>query len=138
MSACSFRCRCSAVRGGGQPARRRDARWAALFRRSPVADRSRDLRWTLDCLLFSIETRARRGYSPSRLAAKLERDARLADIGCGHGAPLILLARAYPASTFVGVDHHVPSDEAARGAAAQAGVSDRLTFEVADADAGKR
>ncbi|WP_222851567.1 class I SAM-dependent methyltransferase [Phytoactinopolyspora mesophila] len=62
----------------------------------------------------------------------------MADIGCGHGAPLILLARAYPASTFVGVDHHVPSDEAARGAAAQAGVSDRLTFEVADADAGKR
>lgn len=65
---------------------------------------------------------------------KLTSGGRVADIGCGHGVPLILLAKAYPASTFVGFDYHAGSIETARQEAAEAGVSDRVRFEVAGAD----
>ena len=68
------------------------------------------------------------------MADKLTSGARVADIGCGLGAPLFLLAEAYPASTFVGFDYHAGSIEGAREAAAEAGVSDRVTFEVAGAE----
>lgn len=64
----------------------------------------------------------------------LRTGARVADIGSGCGGTTILLAQAYPASTFSGFDHHPESVEAARRAAAEAGVSDRVTFEVALAD----
>lgn len=64
---------------------------------------------------------------------KLESGARVADVGCGHGASTILMAEAYPKSTFVGIDYHEGSIEAARERAAEAGVSDRVSFEVADA-----
>jgi SAM-dependent methyltransferase len=60
--------------------------------------------------------------------------AQVADIGCGHGVPLILLAQAYPASTFVGFDAHAGSIEAARAEARVAGVADRVRFEVATCD----
>jgi len=59
----------------------------------------------------------------------------VADIGCGHGASTILMAQAYPESTFVGSDYHEGSIEAARRAAERAHVSDRVTFEVAGAKA---
>jgi SAM-dependent methyltransferase len=65
--------------------------------------------------------------------ARLEAGARVADVGCGHGASTIIMALAFPASTFVGSDYHEPSIEAARRAAERAGVADRVTFEVADA-----
>jgi SAM-dependent methyltransferase len=65
--------------------------------------------------------------------AKLAGGARVADVGCGHGASTILMATALPRSTFVGFDYHRPSIEQARKAAADAGVSDRCTFEVAAA-----
>ena len=58
---------------------------------------------------------------------------RVADVGCGHGASLILMAEAYPESTFVGIDYHEPSIEAARERAEDAGVADRVDFEVATA-----
>ncbi|WP_321965259.1 class I SAM-dependent methyltransferase [Paraburkholderia sp. J7] len=61
------------------------------------------------------------------------RTARVADVGCGHGASTILMALAYPNSTFVGFDYHEPSIQRAREAAHEAGVSDRVTFEVATA-----
>ena len=64
---------------------------------------------------------------------KLEAGARVADIGCGHGASTILMAQAYPRSTFIGSDNHEGSIQAAREAAARAGVADRVTFEVATA-----
>jgi SAM-dependent methyltransferase len=64
---------------------------------------------------------------------KLRRGARVADVGCGHGASTIILAKEYPNSTFIGFDYHQPSIEAARKAAADAGVADRVTFEVAAA-----
>jgi len=65
--------------------------------------------------------------------ARLEQGIRVADIGCGHGASTIHLAQAYPNSTFVGYDPHAASIEAARKNAADAGVADRATFEVATA-----
>ncbi len=65
--------------------------------------------------------------------AKLEAGALVADVGCGHGASTILLAQAFPESRFVGFDYHEPSVAHARGAASEAGVADRTTFEVAPA-----
>ena len=62
---------------------------------------------------------------------KLRRGARVADIGCGHGASTILLAQAYPESTFIGFDYHEPSISWARKAASRAGVAERVHFEVA-------
>jgi 2-polyprenyl-3-methyl-5-hydroxy-6-metoxy-1,4-benzoquinol methylase len=64
---------------------------------------------------------------------KLKTGARVADVGCGHGASTILMAKAFPNSTFRGFDYHGPSIEYARKAASEAGVSDRATFEVAKA-----
>ncbi len=65
---------------------------------------------------------------------KLYAGARIADVGCGHGASTILMAETYPASTFVGFDYHDGSIAAARERAAAAGVGERVTFEVAPAD----
>jgi SAM-dependent methyltransferase len=65
--------------------------------------------------------------------AKLEAGADVADVGCGHGASTIILAKAYPNSRFTGFDYHGPSIERARKLAAEEGVADRVTFEVADA-----
>ena len=65
--------------------------------------------------------------------ARLKAGARVADVGCGHGASTIIMAQAYPASSFVGFDYHEPSIVHARAAARDAGVSDRVSFEVASA-----
>jgi SAM-dependent methyltransferase len=65
--------------------------------------------------------------------AKLKAGAKVADIGCGHGASTILMAQAYPKSRFFGFDYHPASIEAARKRAEAAGVADRITFEVAPA-----
>ncbi|MGZ5649922.1 MAG: class I SAM-dependent methyltransferase [Usitatibacter sp.] len=66
--------------------------------------------------------------------AKLRKGAKVADVGCGHGASTILMAQAFPNSTFVGFDYHAPSIEHARAAAKQAGFTNgRLKFEVAEA-----
>jgi SAM-dependent methyltransferase len=64
---------------------------------------------------------------------KLQSGATVADVGCGHGASTILMAHAFPASTFVGSDYHEGSIATARKRAAEAGVSDRVRFEVAPA-----
>ncbi|HSY68409.1 MAG TPA: class I SAM-dependent methyltransferase [Edaphobacter sp.] len=65
--------------------------------------------------------------------AKLKAGARVADIGCGHGASTLLMAKSYPKSKFIGFDYHRPSIDKAREKAKAAGVTDRVTFEVASA-----
>jgi 2-polyprenyl-3-methyl-5-hydroxy-6-metoxy-1,4-benzoquinol methylase len=67
------------------------------------------------------------------MAAKLSAGAKVADVGCGLGTSTILMAQAFPKSTFVGFDYHPASIEMAREAASKAGVSDRVKFEVAKA-----
>jgi len=64
---------------------------------------------------------------------KLEAGARVADVGCGHGASTLILAKAYPKSTFTGFDYHAPSIERARERAKQAGLGERAKFEIASA-----
>ncbi len=61
---------------------------------------------------------------------KLEAGAKVADIGCGHGSSTILMAQAYPNSTFDGFDYHEGSIATARQRAEEAGVTDRVRFEV--------
>ena len=63
---------------------------------------------------------------------KLSKGGRAADVGCGHGASTILMAKSFPATQFVGYDYHAPSIDVARERAAEAGVVN-ASFEVADA-----
>jgi SAM-dependent methyltransferase len=65
--------------------------------------------------------------------AKLKAGAKVADVGCGLGTSTILMAQAYPKSTFVGFDYHDGSIKMAREAAAKACVGDRVKFEIAKA-----
>jgi len=65
--------------------------------------------------------------------ARLKAGAKVADVGCGHGASTLIMAQAYPKSSFTGFDYHAPSIEHARKAAKDAGVADRVSFEVARA-----
>ena len=65
--------------------------------------------------------------------AKLTAGARVADAGCGHGASTVLMAAAFPNSTFTGSDYHGESIQQARKAAAEAGLGERVSFEVASA-----
>lgn len=67
------------------------------------------------------------------VVAKLEAGAKVGDVGCGYGASTILMARAFPNSKFVGFDYHGPSVDAARQAAAEAGVAENCDFGVASA-----
>jgi 2-polyprenyl-3-methyl-5-hydroxy-6-metoxy-1,4-benzoquinol methylase len=63
----------------------------------------------------------------------LRSGAAVADVGCGHGVSTLLMAQAYPASTITGFDAHADSVRAARKAAADAGLAERVKFEVATA-----
>jgi SAM-dependent methyltransferase len=95
------------------------------------------------CLFRGTEKFFRPGYNANLVSnwipalqdveAKLKAGAKVADVGCGHGASTILMAQAYPNSHFTGFDYHAPSIERAREAAAAAGVSDRIDFQVASA-----
>ncbi len=95
------------------------------------------------CLFEGTERFFRSGYLGNLIqswlpaldgvVAKLERGAKVADVGCGVGASTIIMAKAYPASTFIGFDTHVGSIELARQRAKAAGVADRVTFEVGNA-----
>lgn len=95
------------------------------------------------CLFEGTERFFRSGYLGNLIqswlpaldgvVAKLERGARVADVGCGVGASTIIMAKAYPKSRFFGFDYHAGSIELARQRARDAGVADRVTFEVARA-----
>jgi len=63
----------------------------------------------------------------------LKAGGRIVDVGCGHGAPTIRMAEAYPDSSVVGIDYHEESVAVARERAEAAGVADRVDFEVATA-----
>lgn len=65
--------------------------------------------------------------------AKLKAGGKVADVGCGLGTSTILMAQAYPKSTFAAFDYHPESIESAREAAKKAGVSERVKFDVAKA-----
>jgi SAM-dependent methyltransferase len=64
---------------------------------------------------------------------KLRAGARVADVGCGHGASTLIMAEAFPASTFVGFDYHDGSVAEATERARAAGLDDRVRFEVVHA-----
>jgi SAM-dependent methyltransferase len=66
---------------------------------------------------------------------KLQHGAKVADVGCGHGASSIVMAKAYPNSRFVGIDFHAPSVETARKRAGEAGLSAHVSFTAATAQA---
>jgi SAM-dependent methyltransferase len=95
------------------------------------------------CLFRGTERFFRPGYNANLVStwipaldgmeAKLNDGALVADIGCGHGASTILMAKAYPNSRFIGFDYHGPSIDSARQAAAEAGVAGRTDFQVASA-----
>jgi len=94
------------------------------------------------CLFHGVERFFRGGYHAHLLDAwlpaldgvvdKLKRGGKVADIGCGHGASTVLMAKAFPASHFVGYDYHAPSIDVARDRAKEAGVGN-ASFEQADA-----
>lgn len=94
------------------------------------------------CLFHGTERFFRAGYNANLLSswlpalegvtAKLAQGAKAADVGCGHGASTILMAKAFPRSEFVGIDYHDASIETARKRAAEAGVRN-ARFETADA-----
>ncbi len=65
--------------------------------------------------------------------AKLRAGAKVADVGCGHGASTLIMAEAYPESTFAGFDYHDGSIDAARRAAGESSAAARVEFEVAGA-----
>lgn len=93
------------------------------------------------CLFTGTEAFFRNGYrahltqtwipSLSGVHEQLAKGGRVADVGCGHGASVILMAQAFPKSTFVGIDYHESSIAVARERAKPAGVADRVRFEVA-------
>lgn len=64
--------------------------------------------------------------------ARLRAGAKVADIGCGLGSSTVLMAKAFPKSTFVGIDFHEPSIEDARKQAETEGVTN-VEFQVASA-----
>jgi SAM-dependent methyltransferase len=67
------------------------------------------------------------------MEARLHAGARVADVGCGVGFSTLLMAEAYPESSFVGYDFHEPSIDEARRHAGEHGLGDRVRFEVAAA-----
>lgn len=95
------------------------------------------------CLFEGTERFFRSGYLGNLIqswlpaldgvVAKLERGAKVADVGCGVGASTIIMAKAYPKSTFIGFDSHAGSIELARQRAREAGVAERVRFEVGNA-----
>src|ERR1700723_2417445 len=92
------------------------------------------------CLFHGTERFFRAGYNAELVTSwlpalegvvdKFKRGARVADVGCGHGASTVLMAKTYPTSTFVGYDYHGESIRVARERAAAAGIAN-AQFEVA-------
>lgn len=100
---------------------------------------------TSGCLFCAVGAFFRPGYvngivqswlpAVDGMMPRLEEGAKVADIGCGVGFSTLLMAKAFPASSFVGYDFHAPSIEQANAHAAAHGLGERVRFEVADAKA---
>ncbi len=94
------------------------------------------------CLFHGTERFFRAGYNANLITSwlpaldgvveKLKAGAKVADVGCGHGASTVLMARTYPNSTFIGYDYHAASIRTATERAATAGTAN-ARFEVSDA-----
>lgn len=94
------------------------------------------------CLFRGTERFFRAGYNAHLLTewlpaldgaiTKLKTGAKVADVGCGHGASTTLMAKAFPNSEFIGYDYHGASIETARQRAKETGTGN-ARFEVADA-----
>jgi SAM-dependent methyltransferase len=69
----------------------------------------------------------------SGIEERMTAGATVADVGCGLGSSTVIMAQAYPAARFDGVDYHEGSIEMARERAEQAGVADRIRFRTAGA-----
>ncbi|WP_426206559.1 methyltransferase domain-containing protein [Pseudomonas sp. TWP3-1] len=90
------------------------------------------------CMFSGTERFFRPGYKGHLIAewlpaldgvvAKLEAGAKVADVGCGHGASTVIMAQAYPNSRFDGFDYHAPSITVATQRAEEGGVSSRAKF----------
>jgi 2-polyprenyl-3-methyl-5-hydroxy-6-metoxy-1,4-benzoquinol methylase len=95
------------------------------------------------CLFRGTERFFRPGYNANLVSSwlpaledvvgKLQQGARVADVGCGHGASTVVMAKAFPNTHFTGFDYHAASIERARKAATEAGVTNNTSFEVAQA-----
>ncbi len=94
------------------------------------------------CLFHGTERFFRAGYNAHLLGEwlpaldgvveKLARNGKVADVGCGHGASTVLMAKAFPDSEFIGYDYHPESIRIANQRAQAAG-TDNARFEIADA-----
>ncbi|MBL8286615.1 MAG: methyltransferase domain-containing protein [Rubrivivax sp.] len=95
------------------------------------------------CLFRGTERFFRPGYKAHLVAewlpaldgvvARLQAGAKVADVGCGHGASTVIMAQAFPKSRFHGYDYHAPSIDVARQRASQGGVAERTSFAQAAA-----
>jgi SAM-dependent methyltransferase len=122
-----------------------DIVWAAFLDEPKVADAfktGKGVGWNRrsECLFCGTARFFRTGYKHhlvqewlpalDGVIEKLERGAKVADIGCGHGVSTRLMAEAFPKSQFYGFDYHEGSIEAARDQAKRAGLGDRVHFDV--------
>jgi 2-polyprenyl-3-methyl-5-hydroxy-6-metoxy-1,4-benzoquinol methylase len=95
------------------------------------------------CLFCAVARFFRPGYQNNLVSnwlpaldgvvEKLQRGAKVADVGCGHGWSTVFMAKAFPNSKFVGYDFHPSSIEAAAAHAREHGVTENIRFEVATA-----
>ncbi|MDQ1550658.1 MAG: hypothetical protein QOD50_80 [Actinomycetota bacterium] len=96
------------------------------------------------CLFSGTEWFFRTGYRASLATQwipaldgvddKLRKGAKVADVGCGHGASIVVMAEAYPKSKFWGFDFHAPSIKTSKARASEAGVAKQTSFKVASAN----
>src|SRR6185503_18290058 len=95
------------------------------------------------CLFSAIGSFFRPGYLHSIVQSwlsalegvqqKMEKGAKVADVGCGVGFSTLLMAKAFPSSSFIGYDFHAPSIEQAKAHAKAHGLADRVRFVTARA-----
>jgi 2-polyprenyl-3-methyl-5-hydroxy-6-metoxy-1,4-benzoquinol methylase len=119
------------------------AMWSALDKMEANFRTGGGLEWGHQhpCLFEGTERFFRAGYignlvnswipALEGVEAKLKAGATVADVGCGCGASTILMAKAFPKSTFRGFDSHQGSIDIAAKRAKEAGVADRVSFSVA-------